>query len=114
MSETHDIINDIVLDRATATTNPVKNLTTGKTFYAEIEGNLDPFTIPDSIGNDPRGKFRLHVTDNAQALEISMQDLVEFTLYGQTQLARIVWRTLDPASPQTKFIAAHVLVKDAR
>lgn len=92
--------------------DPVQNLNTGLWFNAEIEGNLDPFSIPESLASDPRAKFRLHVTDSGKAACISMNDQIQFTLYGQTVTAVIVYRDLDPATPQTKFIAAQVLTKD--
>jgi hypothetical protein len=114
MSDSHDIISDIVQDRAPGTTDTVLNVTRGGYFLAEIEGNLDPFTIPESLGNDPRAKIRLHVTSAAQSAAISKNDLVQFSLFGQTITAEIVYQELDPASPQTKFIAAQILPKDAR
>lgn len=114
MSESHNILLEIVQDRAPATTDAVLNLNTNVIFMAEIEGNLDPFTIPESIGSDPRAKFRLHVTSAAQAALINKNDLVQFTLFGECVTAQIVYRDLDPATPQTKFIAAHILKKDAQ
>ncbi len=114
MSEIHNIINNSVQDRAPFTSDTVLNKTSGKSFTAEIEGNLDPFTIPESLGTDPRAKFRLHVTNETQALSVSMNDLIQFKLFGSTINAKIVYRDFDPASPQTKFIAVNLLSKDAQ
>ena len=112
MSELSDNLNNIVIDRAPATTDPVLNLTTGLTFTAEIEGNLDPFTIPEQWGSDPRPKVRLHVTDDGQAAGISETDLVRFSIYGNSAVGIVVHRIIDPASPQTKFLVCIKSPKD--
>lgn len=109
MSETLDIINDVVQDRAPGTTDIVNNLTSGLAFAAEIEGNLDPFLIPEVWSRDPRAKFRLHVSDPKSASAQLLGDLVRFNLLGQTITAKLVTRDIDPATPQTKFLAIHLI-----
>ncbi len=105
MSVLHDILNDVVADRAALTADPVLNLTTGLSFTAEIEGNLDPFSLPAHLELDKRAKVRLHVLDDGEAAGISLTDVVRFKLYGKSATFIIVDRMADPASPQTKFIA---------
>lgn len=109
MSELHDNLGDIVQDRAPSTTDTVLNLTTALSFTAEIEGNLDPFTIPEAFALDKRAKVRLHVTDDDEAAEISLTDAVRFKLFGRSSTFIIVDRVADPASPQTKFLAIEKL-----
>jgi hypothetical protein len=88
----------------------VKNISTGAQLSAQIEGNLDPFTLPESLGMDPRAKFRLHI-NCVQAASISMNDVVQFIFMGQTINSKIVHRDLY-SGPQTKFIAAEINSKD--
>lgn len=112
MSELHDNIAAIVADRAPHTSGTVTNLVTGKTFTAEIEGNLDPFTLPDDLAKDPRSKFNLYVNDPIAAAGLLIGQNIQFRIFGQTTVAKLVMRSNDPASPQTKFTAVHVLTKD--
>lgn len=109
MSELLNILNDVVQDRAPGTTDTVTNLTTGATFAAEIEGNLDPFLIPEVWSRDPRAKFRLHVSSQSDAAAQLLGDLVRFSLLGQTVTAKLVTRDIDPASTQAKFLAIHLI-----
>ena len=112
MSELSENLDAIVADRAPATSDPVLNLTTGATFTAEIEGNLDPFTIAEAFAADPRAKVRLHVLDDSQAAAISLGDFVRFKIYGVSAKGEVVSRTMDPASPQTKFLVCIADRKD--
>ena len=67
MSEILDILTDAVSERAPTFANQIVNLSSGDSFTAEIETNLDPFTLPESLANDPREKVRLHVASLAEA-----------------------------------------------
>jgi hypothetical protein len=109
MSELSDNLADLVQDRAAGTTDTVLNLRTGARFSAEIEGNLDPFTLPEGIARDPRAKFRIYVTDDDEAAGINETDKVQFKRGGKTIMARILQRDSDPASPQTKLLAIHLV-----
>jgi hypothetical protein len=109
VSELHDNLEAIVQDRAPLTTDTVLNLTTALSFTAEIEGNLDPFTVPEQWALDKRAKVRLHVTDDDEASEISLTDQVRFSRSGKMATFIIVDRVADPASPQTKFLAIEKL-----
>ena len=112
MSEWSNIIADVIDDRASFTTDPVVNLTRGGEFTAEIEGNLDPLTLSERWLSDDRAKVRLHVTDDSEAANIGLTDLIQFTLYGRTAKFEIVERTKDPASPQTSFLCVEKIAKD--
>ena len=113
MSEVSDIIGDIVDDRAPGTTTPVLNLNTGRTFAAEIDGNVDPVVILSELGEDIREATLLHVTNDADAAAISENDLVRFTLYGATTVNRVIKRRNNPGSPQTDFWVTRKTEKDA-
>ncbi len=113
MSELHDVIADVVADRASATTDPVQNLTSGKTFTAEIEGNIDPVIVMTELGEDAREVVILHVTDDAQAAAISPQDKVEFRLFGVKTVHQILKRRNNAGNPQTDFWAQKVTGKDS-
>ena len=92
-------------DRAASTTDPVKNLTTGKMFTAEIEGPIDPFVVQSELGEDIREAVKLNVRNNAQAGAINRGDFVQFALFGAVTKHKIVKRVADAASPFTTFWA---------
>ena len=112
MSEMHDIIADVVADRQSATTNPVKNLRTGVIFHAEIEGNIDPLRLVTELGEDIREAAILHVDDNDEAAGILAQDIVEFTLFGSTDKYRVIKR-VDGPTPCTDFWVQIIADKDS-
>ncbi len=112
MSELHSILYASCFDRAPTTSDPVKNLTTGALFTAEIEGNVDPCTVPTDIGEDPREMVKLNVLNNVQAAAIAMGNLVQFFLYGETATCEILKRVNDPAGAMTTFWAQKRLPKD--
>lgn len=109
MSEAHDILSDIVEDRASATTDPVLNLRTGVPFTAEIDGSPDAFTISAELGEDAREAILLHVTDPDEAAAQFMNDTVRFTLFGKTVVYKLVKRRANDANPQTDFWAVKVV-----
>jgi hypothetical protein len=105
MSESHEIISDIVDDRASATTDPVLNLRSGLTFTSEIEGNIDPLIVESELGEDAREVVLLHVTSDVEASYIRPGDRVKFTLFGATTTHEIVKRRNNAGNPQTDFWA---------
>ena len=113
MSEITDIAADTVAERASWTTDPVKNLRTGKWFTAEIDGSPDALILATEFGEDARNMILLHVTHDLQAYAILDGDLVQFTLFGAVVKCRIVKRRDSGASPQTDFWAQQVSNKDA-
>ena len=108
MSELHDIIGSTVDDRASVTTDPIVNLRTGATFFAEIESNPDVVLDPE-LGKDAREQVVLHVRSQSDADGISAQDKVTFTLFGQAVTFQIVDRTNNPANPFVEFRARKVV-----
>lgn len=83
----------------------IKNLTSGADFFARIETNLDPFTIPESLGNDPRPKIRLHISNDSYAKKINLNDLITFNLFGSPVTFKIVSGFVDASSPTSVFYA---------
>jgi hypothetical protein len=104
MSEAHDILADVVADRAAFTTDPVVNLRTGLTFTAEIEP-VDPLLVQSELGEDAREVVAIHVTSDTEAAKIKPQDLVQFRLFGVTVIYKIVKRRDNAAGVQTDFWA---------
>jgi len=113
MSESHDMMADIVADRASATTDPVKNLRTGVIFTAEIDGSPSPEIVLTELGEDYRNVVLLHVTDDGEAAGINPLDKVQFTLFGKLSTAQIIKRRDNPANVQNDFWAMQLTSKDA-
>jgi len=109
MSETSQFAADNVTERAAWTTDQVQNLTSGAWFTAEIEDVSDPVRLITELGEDVREAAILHVTDDAQAAGISMNDLVRFTLFGAVGTMKVVKRKNNPTSPQTDFWCVNVV-----
>ncbi len=107
MSEFHDIIADVVDDRAQFSTDAVVNLRTNETFRAEIETDPD-IALDTELGADNREAVVLHVRDAVAAAAINPQDRIQFTLFGQEVTFRITRRTNNPASPFVSFTAVKV------
>lgn len=99
--------------RDTMCGDTIVDLTTGATFVAEIEGNLDPFTLPEEFMRDPREKVRLHVTDQGQAACLTKGDKIQFNLYGKTVTFELVDGHADRSQPQSKFLAIQIEPKDS-
>lgn len=112
MAEQHDIMADVVADRASATTDPVRNLRTGVVFTAEIDGSPDALTIASELGEDYRNIVMIHVTSDDEAAGINQTDLIQFTLFGRTTRARILKRRDNPANVQNEFWAECQTAKD--
>lgn len=113
MGEQHDNAAQFVQDRAGYTTDPVKNLRSGLTFTAEIDGAPDSLLIASEIGQDYRNVIILHVTDDTEAAGINQGDKVTFTLFGVLSTAQIIKRRDNPAGPQNDFWAMQLTGKDA-
>ena len=105
MSEIHDILADVISERAPTFANQIVNLTSGVPFTAEIETNLDPFTLPESLANDPREKVRLHVTSLAEAQAQNETDIVSFVFNGRTVKAKLVSGAPELGNLQSRFYA---------
>jgi len=105
MSEASNIIAESIVERAPWTTDPVKNLTTGQTFTAEIDGSPDAILIATELGEDARNVILLHVTSDAEAALINKNDQVQFTLFGSLAICTILKRRDSAAQPQTDFWA---------
>ncbi len=112
MSEFHNIAANLVADRASATTDPVRNLRDGSTFTAEIDPTPDALTLVTELGEDYRNVVLLHVTDDAEAANILPQDEVEFTLFGRRSKARIIKLRDNPANVQNDFWAMQLGPQD--
>ena len=113
MSELYDSLSDVVQDRAASTADPILNLTTGVTFTAEIETNLDPLTLPEGIANDPRDKVRLNISSDAEALALNKGDFIRVTLCGIATRMQIVDGYRSPTGIQSQFIAVQKVAKDS-
>ena len=113
MGEQHQNASDLVADRAGATTDPVKNLRSGLTFYAEIDGSPDALTIPNELGDDYRNLILVHVNLDADAAKINLNDKISFSLFGRTVTAQIVKRRDNAANVQNEFWAMQLTPKDA-
>ena len=111
MSEFHDDLMDIVLDRASHTTDPVKNLRTGLVFTAELE-SVDPLIVATELGEDARAVVALNVTNDVEASLIRVNDLVQFRLFGNQVKYRVVKRRTNAANPQSVFWAQEFSDKD--
>jgi hypothetical protein len=109
MSEIYDSLSNVVAERQAFTADAVLNLRTGGKFTAEIETNLDPFTLPEAIASDPREKIRLHVTDDPQ---LNQGDLVQVYFGGKKTKFKVVGGYFSNASITSKFIAIEIIGKD--
>ena len=115
MSEIHDVLSDVVSERASTFGDTIKNLTSGATFAAEIETNLDPFTLTSELANDPREKVRLHVFDDSAAAKLNVNDLIEFFSAGVKCRFKLVSGHVSQASIMNQFLAIQVVDgKDAQ
>ena len=113
MSEAYDMLTDVVQDRAAYTADSILNITTGISFTAEIETNLDPMTLPEGIANDPRDKVRLHVTSDTEAMALNKGDFIRVTLGGIATRMQIVDGHRSPTGIQSQFIAIQKTAKDS-
>jgi len=95
--------------RDSMVSDTIKNVTTGAIFTAEVEGNLDPFTMPTGLVDDPREKVRLHVTDPAVAMNLKWKQEITFNYQGRNCKFVIVAGMYEPSQPQSKFYAAQIL-----
>ena len=102
---------DIVLDRASHTADPVKNLRTGLVFHAELEA-VDPLIVATELGEDARAVVALNVTDDAEASLIRVNDFVQFKLFGVQAKYRVIRRRQNAANPQTVFWTQEFTDKD--
>jgi hypothetical protein len=112
MSEFHDDMAQLVEDRASNFTTPVKDLTSGRTFLAEIE-EVDPLIVTTELGEDYRDVVTINV-DSAEAIAL-MQTLpfVEFRLFGVLTKNKVLKQRNNPASPQAKYWAQNWTGKDS-
>lgn len=113
MAEHHEIISDIIADRASSTTDLVRNLNTGLVFYAEIDGSPDALIVATELGTDYRNVVLLHVTSDKEASQINETDIVTFKLFGRNARAQILKRRDSAANPQSDFWAQQLTPKDA-
>lgn len=112
MGEQHTIAADLVADRASATTDPVRNLRTGLIFYAEIDGSPDAIVMMTEMGEDARNLILLHVNSDAEAAQINITDICSFTLFGCLVKCKILKRRDSGAQVQTDFWAMQLTDKD--
>lgn len=112
MGEQHQHAADLVEDRSGYTTDPVRNLRTGLTFTAEIDGSPDAMTVMTELGEDYRNVILLHVTDDDEATGINAGDKVQFKLFGKISTAQILKRRDNPANVQNDFWAMQLTAKD--
>lgn len=108
MSETLDTLREIVLDRASSTTDPVQNLRTGLWLTAEIEP-VDPILAQTEFGEDAREMVILHVSDFIQAAGVNAQDQMQFRLLGRLVTYKVVKRRDNAANTQVDFWAMQVV-----
>ena len=108
MSEAHEIYADIVDDRESYTSDPVVNLRTGVVFRAEIEP-VDSLLAQAELGEDAREVVCLHIRNDVSAEALRSQDRVQFTLFGETVIYKIVKRRNNAAGPLTDFWAIQIV-----
>ncbi len=108
MSEFHDIIADVVDDRAQFSTDAVVNLRTEETFIAEVEANPEA-VLDTELGEDLREVVVLHVRNRTSAANINQEDNVRLTLFGQEVTLRITRRMDNPANPFVEFKAVKIV-----
>lgn len=112
MGEQHQIASDLVNDRASWTTDHIKNLSTGLTFDAEIDGSPAPEIVLTELGEDYRNVILLHVNSDDDADKINAQDKVLLKLFGRTVTAQILKRRDNIANAQNEFWAMQLTEKD--
>lgn len=98
MSEIRNIISATIFDRQPAFGDVVKNLTTGKSFTAEIQPIAD-IGLNEAYGRDPRESDTFHVLDSDAADCVSKGDVLS-ALGVQFKVLR---RSNNPASVQIEF-----------
>lgn len=108
MSEAHDILADVVADRAPGTTDQVLNLRTNIPFTAELDGTPDALVVMTELGEDVREVVLIYVTDRNQAAAQNLNDQVQFKLFGALETYQIIKRR-DSATPQVQFWARKVI-----
>ena len=113
MGEQHQLASDLVADRASATTDPVRNLRDGSVFTAEIDGAPDALTIVTELGEDYRNVILLHVNDHTEAANINQGDEVSFRLHGSLVKCKILKRRDGGAQVQTDFWAMQLTDQDS-
>ncbi len=103
MSEIYDILSDALDERAPTFGMQITHLKSDTKFFATIEDNLDPFTLPTNLADDPREKIRLHI-DQGQPEVLNDTDLIRFTRKGLVCMFSVVGGFYSPASLQNKFL----------
>jgi len=103
VSEIYDILSDALDERAPTFGTQITHLESGEKFFATIEDNLDPFTLPSEIADDPREKIRLHI-DQGQPEVLNRTDLIQFQRKGLVCEFNVVSGFYSPASLQNKFL----------
>jgi len=95
------------------TTDPVLIIATGATITAEIEGFIDPLTLPEQYMTDPREKVKLHVTSSTDAAQLSVGQLVRFSFNGAPITCEILMGYASAASLQNEFLCIEHTSLDA-
>ena len=113
MSEITDITLAVVQERAPWTSDPCKNLRTGKLFTAEIDGSPDALLLLTELGEDYRNCCILHVLNDTEAAEIQMGDEVQFTLFGTLSTWKVLKRRDSSAQVQANFWCQQLTDKDS-
>lgn len=113
MGEQHTIAENLVGDRASATTDPVTNLRDGSVFTAEIDGAPDAIVVATELGEDARNVILLHVTSDKEAYALCDGDKVRFTLFGAAVTCKLLKRRDSGATVQTDFWAMQLTPKDS-
>ena len=113
MSDSHDIIADVVADRAPGTSDTVTNLRSGLPFQAEVE-EIQDIELNTELGRDPRESVTLHVQRPGDKC-ITAGDRLQVTILGRTVvLVALSGRRRDkPACPLVAFGCMYETDKDS-
>lgn len=112
MSETRNVVRDTVTDRLYATADQIVNLSSGRTFSAEIEEVQDIELITE-LGRDAREKIILHVLDRAAASDLKLGMKVGFAMDGVNCVFQILSSKDNPGGVMTDFECARIADGDS-
>ena len=101
MSESRDILADVVDERQVWSGDTLTNLTTGKAFQGELE-QVPDIEASEMLGRDARESILLHV-GRVIASDIKLGTRISGTLLGAAVLLKVLRRSDNPTDPQVEF-----------
>jgi hypothetical protein len=102
MSESRDILAQVIDDRQVFTGDSVLNLNTGRRFVAELEEIADR-ELNTELGRDAREEVFVRVEDRTAMAEIDITTRLLVTLNGVDVALMVLRRSDNPVSLQTEF-----------